>query len=277
MKPRAQTLFTVGPKEVKICYDFAVNMCQQKAATDKNFGQEPRTQHKYIANHILGKAAEIAFQQFLAQHYALKAEIDWDIRANQSDTDDGNEFERYELDGVEISAQSKLDVKASNASAQWLLVEESKIFRRSNYAPADFFVGVSWDNSNIISDFIDHPENVLGNSMSLLIRGFAHKHDLVDSLELQGWIEFPRGDRLINARDLLPIQHMHRIANKNSDFNAFRVAFRALAAGPRVNRIGPKLDNTRNVGLPYSWLRSNNTDWDRMISRLIGEDVHMID
>lgn len=275
--PVRQRLFVVPRDDVARSFDFAVEMYERKAATIKNFNDNVRDRAQYIANHILGKAAEIAFQGFLRTRYGIRTDIDWSIRDDQLDTDDGNEFSLYVVEGLEFPAAAKVDVKASNATAQWLLIEESKIFPQSaNRMPTDFYIGATWSNSESTPNFVTSPCGVLGREMVIVTRGFAHRRDLLNQTELQGWIEFKKGERLLRAAQISFLRQNHHIADPKASFEAFVRDVEALKLEPSVDRIGPKLVNSRNVGLPYCWLRNSAKEWDRLIARLVGRVCHAI-
>lgn len=268
--PYRSVLFNVDAADVQKCYTFAKSICDVSAATEKNFGGEIRDPKQNIANHMLGKAGEIAFKSLL-HHHSITANIDWEIRKDKLKTDGGNEFTHYGVNGNQVDPKCKLDVKSSSALSQWLLVEKSKMFRYKDHVPADLFVGVTWTNSEAIPNFLLHPEEALKKTMSMKIRGFANKSDLVNKNGTSGWIQFPEKQRLIKPSELEGLKSLHCIENKDADFEKFKAALQIIEADPKTARIGPKLENMLNTGLPYSWLRTSNDDWDRLVSQLVSD------
>ena len=273
-----QRAIRLSPDDVEVAIEFALDMFQESAAVPSNFGDvnEVRDPDKFVSDHVLGKLAEVAVQRFFMNRYEVDSQIDWEIRRGHNATDDGNEFKSYIRGPKEIASKKKVDIKASTRAAQWLLVEESKMFKQK---ASDYYIAAIWLDSDKVPTFAKGPLAIHGHSPTFEIKGFAALDDLVNATHDKAWIEFAKCERLISVGDLIELRKIHRIYNPEASFEEFLRAYDARKRDHKhpIRRIGPILTNNRNTGLPYAWLRNSAIEWDALIECLLGEPVKSLD
>ncbi|MED4582505.1 ATP-dependent helicase [Brevibacillus choshinensis] len=265
----------VTAEEIDACFKFAEDLYEKKAASQKQFGRGDiiRGKNDFIADHVLGKAAEYALSRFLNNHFGFQFKVDMNVWNNPLVHDEGHDLSVFTMDGQTYHLPIKVDVKGTRERSKWLVVEKHKI----TVFQTQVYIIVRILNIPTGKRFEENPYNYKGRDWDTKIEGYAMFSDLMEPSSETGWFEFNEGDRLYNPDVLIPLRN---VINKLSTVQ-FHKELKSLlfAMSEQSKYIGPPLDCKVNFGLPLNWLRNDMQEWQDFVCMLRRDAVlvHNVD
>lgn len=259
----------VTAEEIESCFTFAEELYEKNAASQKQFGRIDIIREKYdfIADHVLGKAAEFALCTFLSRHFGIQFEVDLNVWDDPLVHDEGNDLSVLYLDGKTHHLPIKVDIKGTRVRSKWLVVEKHKITSFKTHA----YVIVRLLDLPNGKTFENNPYAYRGKPWDARVEGFALISDLMETSSETGWFEFKKGDRLFSPHILTPLKDVIcqvPVRQYHEKLNLL------LSEMPEEQKfIGPRLDCMVNIGLPHSWLRSGRQEWESFVDMLRREAV----
>jgi len=218
------------------CFVFALRMWYvgEKAKHDWRRAGE-RDIGDYLSDHIEGKLGEIAFAKFLKERWGIDAEVDLEVRPGMHAIN-SSDVKAVAVEGVKRSPRIRIDVKTTSAKSKYLLIDAVE-FQNRVY---DVYVLVVLDLPRdhllrFLINRIELPEDLKKRIEPLVhteavVAGFAYRKDVEEK------------GRLYKAGSWLP----------DPD-------------SPGRKLVQLKVDN---YGLPIKMLRSSESDWRELISKL---------
>lgn len=231
--------------------EFANAMLKGKAQTVGDFDRKepPRTDTNFIADTVLGKAAEYMFLG-LAREYGISTHVDMEVYPDPHVTDNGQDIPYIELTHKGYPGWFdnvlKVDIKATSHISKWLLVDKRK-FISNVYILVRINAPSNWEKLEL------DIENLEGE-----ISGYAYWTDILDQETQKPWFYFKRGDQLFHADKLDESSF-----SEPNDIKKHLVKF-----PPRYMNMSMR--SSEVYGLPVTWLR---TDWADFFSLLAKASV----
>lgn len=247
----------VTAEEIEASFTFAEELYEKNAASQKQFGRGDiiRQKNDFIADHVLGKAAEYALCRFLSSFFGIQFEVDLNVWNDPLVHDEGNDLSVLYLNGKPHHLPFKVDIKGTRQHSKWLVVEKHKITSFKTHA----YVIVRLMDLPIGKKFENDPYTYRGRPWNARVEGFALVSDLMETYSETGWFEFKKGERLFNPHILTPLKDVI-CQVPASEYH--KKLSRLLSGMPEEQKfIGPRLDCVMNLGLPHSWLRSSRREW----------------
>lgn len=262
-------LFKVDQESVNRCYDFAKQLYDQRAASEKQFGRSfNRIENDYIADHVRGKVVEFAYKSFFEKNYGFSFEVDLNIYPDQLQTDDSNDLATIILDGNDLHNNTKVDIKGVSEKGQWLLIEKYKFI-------ADIYLVGRVNSISDSKNFEKDPFSYKNNAWIVEVIGFASRKAIVDSYD-RPYFSFTQGSKLYSKWIYKDLEKKYREGNNAEYFSKVleeSIAKKKIAHPDWNVFIGAELYNALNYGMPLLWLRNTDTDWERFVQYIKGRVV----
>ncbi|WP_342554224.1 ATP-dependent helicase [Paenibacillus sp. FSL R7-0652] len=248
----------VTVKEIEASFAFAEELYEKNAASQKQFGRGDiiRQKNDFIADHVLGKAAEYALCSFLNSYFDIQFEVDLNVWNDPLIHDEGNDLSVLYLNGNPHHLPFKVDIKGTRKHSKWLVVEKHKI---TNFKTLVYVI-VRLVNLPTGKIFENDPYIYRGKPWKARIEGYAWVSDVMEVYSQTGWFEFKKGDRLLNPNILVPIKD--EISQVSASEYQKKLSHLLSRTPEEQKYIGPQLDCLMNFGLPHSWLRSSIEEWN---------------
>ena len=240
--------FVLGAEDVAKARDFAAGMWRMSAQSPRDFGRTDviRGSADFQADTFEGKLAEIAVSKFVFAARGWLLAPEFGVYDNQHWIDHGQDLGTLKIGRVVRQIRSRIDIKATRSSSQWLLVEQHKFW-------SDAYILVKID---LPSDLESRGMEISGSKVRCTISGFAYYFDLVDMKCLQPRFEFKKGSRLFGTKALGRMG-----IGRTWGASMIREEAAAYEARGDLLPIGVPM-KTDNYGLPATWLRTGQADWD---------------
>ncbi len=233
---------------IKRSVDFAHKIVGTNAQSKRDFQSKlERSEIDAIADTVKGKLAELGFAEFAKWSAGLIINPDFEIYSDTLQIDFGQDVDEVMIGGKNARCRSKIDVKATRSSSQWLLVEQGKFWSDAYVlvkvlVPSDAEKNLKWLGSK---------------SITATIEGFAYHFDLIDQKTKSPWFKFKQGTQLFSTKvlDNLPTKTFW-------DAHTLRDWLRKMNKEEKIRSIGPWLKAKWNYGLPIKWLRNSDDEWN---------------
>lgn len=249
--------FSVEHRDIERCFSFSRTILGREAQSSRDFGSTLRDVVDATADTVEGKLAELVFQRFLRRSFSVEIEVDFEIYPSQRAVDFGQDAEKVNRAGRPMLNPCRVDIKATRAYSKWLLVEGHKFW-------ADAYVSVALD---LPRDFEKAPDRIEKTEhVEAEVRGFAYYFDLIDPNTKEPWFLFKRGDILFDPSGL-PQKVLERAGARPA---LWKSEISRLIQEGKLRTIGGPLKAERNYGLPLSWLRTTEADWQGLIKMCTG-------
>jgi len=215
------------------CFVFALRMWYVGEHDWRRAGE--RDIGDYLGDHIEGKLGEIAFAKFLKERWGIDAEVDLEVRPGMHAIN-SSDVKAVAVGGAKRSPKVRIDVKATSAKSKYLLIDAVEFQNRVYDAYVLVVLDLPRDHLlRFLINRIELPEDLKKRIEPLahteaVVAGFAYRKDVEEK------------GRLYKAGSWLP----------NPD-------------SPDRKPVQLKVDN---YGLPIKMLRSSESDWRELISKL---------
>lgn len=251
--------FPISPQAKRRAFTFAEDIASKQAQSKRDFGSEKvRGRADFIADTVEGKLAEEGFASFLLQNYGIQSKVDYDIYADKTETDYGNDLQEIMTGGKNRIALFKVDIKSTRPYAQWMLVERHKFI-------ANVFVMVSI--SGMKDDWEKDPYASKNCKLWATVVGFAYYTDFIDIESRKPWFLFKQGDPLIREKDVRAVITHLQERIKVTPFTVKRRLQVHISKG-KIKPMNVKLKSPINYAIPKAWLRNEKDDWDIFIEMI---------
>jgi hypothetical protein len=188
----------------------------------------------YLSDHIEGKLGEIAFAKFLKERWGIDAEVDLEVRPGMHAIN-SSDVKAVAVGGVKRSPRIRIDVKTTSAKSKYLLIDAVE-FQNRVY---DAYVLVLLDLPR------DH-----------LLRFLINKIELPEDLK-------KRVEPLARVKAVTAgFVYRKEMEEKGK---LYKAGWLPDPDNPRRKLVRLKVDN---YGLPIKMLRSSESDWRELISKL---------